>query len=115
MEKTKVDKLMKLRDDLGKLVTGINPEHAAEWECLEKLTSAHKTLRGIDCAELLQLTMPLMTVTEVPKSPAEAQEATVNPPDPLEPHTYAKSLDGSPRGVCRCGLSKDNPIHHRPP
>lgn len=59
MEQEKVTKLQKIRNDLGELITRIKPEVAAEWDCLEKLTSAHKTLRGIDTTELLQLTMPL--------------------------------------------------------
>ena len=59
MDKAKVEKLVSVRADLGQLVMGINPEGAAEWDCLEKLTSAHKMLRGIDTMELLQLTMRL--------------------------------------------------------
>ena len=30
-----------------------------------------------------------------------------------KPHPYTKSYgDGSPRGYCRCGKAKDDPIHN---
>ena len=61
MDKAKVDKLLKIRNDMGDLLAHLQPNVSAEWDCLEKLTSAHKTLRGIDATELLQLTMPMDT------------------------------------------------------
>lgn len=59
MKQTQVDEMVETRDKLGSIIKGLEPEYDAEWEALEKLTAAHKTLRGIDCAELRQLSMPL--------------------------------------------------------
>lgn len=105
MEKHLVDELVQIRNDLGQLVKAISPEVAAEWECLEKLTGAHKTLRSIDTTELLQMTMPLMTVTE---NQAPVQDDIPAPPD-FTPHAYEK---GEKRGTCAvCGLKKKDTVH----
>ena len=54
MENEQVDELVATTKALGKLVTDVKPDRDADWEALEKMTTAHKQLRSIDTASLRQ-------------------------------------------------------------
>ena len=54
MEKGLVDAIEALRDGAGGLVNQVKAKTPEEWEALEKLTNAHKTLRSIDTGQLRQ-------------------------------------------------------------
>lgn len=57
MQPKQAEKLGEIRTQLGDLIVKAKPEHTAQWEALEKMTAAHKILRGIDISELLQLSL----------------------------------------------------------
>ena len=57
MEIEQINQIKLLREEIGKLVTKIEPDTSPEWECLEKLTAAHKQLRSIDTSCLGQQKM----------------------------------------------------------
>ena len=57
MNPDQVKKLNELSNELGKLVTDVKPTNEGEWEALEKMTTAHKQLRGIDRTPLGQQTL----------------------------------------------------------
>jgi hypothetical protein len=54
MESETIEEIKNLTGQLAKLVVSIEPVTPAEWECMEKLQSAHKQLRGIDMTELVE-------------------------------------------------------------
>lgn len=59
MEQTWIDRLNKIQGELGELVITVHPDNDGEWEALEKMTTAHKTLRSIDRTPLSQQRMDL--------------------------------------------------------
>ena len=56
---TWIEKLNSLQTELGKLITSVTPDNDGEWEALQKMTTAHKTLRSIDRTPLSQQKMEL--------------------------------------------------------
>jgi hypothetical protein len=56
MQSDQVKKIEELTKEMGKLVTEIEPRKPAEWDAMEKLTAAHKQLRSIEIADLLDNT-----------------------------------------------------------
>lgn len=59
MDKGVVDAIEALRDGAGGLVNQIKAKTPEEWEALERLTAAHKTLRSIDTGQLRQTRLDL--------------------------------------------------------
>ena len=59
MVKNWVERLNAIQKELGELVTAVQPDNDGEWEALEKMTTAHKTLRSIDRIPLSQQKMDL--------------------------------------------------------
>ena len=59
MQQTWIEKLNEIQSELGELVTEVKPDNDGEWEALEKMTTAHKTLRSIDRTPLSQQKMDL--------------------------------------------------------
>jgi len=57
MENSQVDELVAITGSLGKLITEAKPTMDADWEALEKMTTAHNGLRSIDKSALLQAKM----------------------------------------------------------
>ena len=54
-----VNKVVVVTSALGDLVKAINPEGEADWEVLEKLMIAHRTLRKINLDALRQLPLDI--------------------------------------------------------
>ena len=61
---TWIERLNKLQNELGKLVTAVQPDNDGEWEALEKMTTAHKQLRAIDRTPLSQQKMDFTKVVK---------------------------------------------------
>ncbi len=59
MTQTWIEQLNHIQGELGELVTIVKPDNDGEWEALEKITTAHKTLRSIDRTPLSQQRMDL--------------------------------------------------------
>ena len=59
MELDWLERLNILQGELAQLLTEVQPENDSEWEALEKMTQAHKTLRSIDRTPLSQKRMDL--------------------------------------------------------
>lgn len=57
MELELIKRLGEVTGELSKLVIDFKPETDAEWEALEKMTTAHKQLRSIDKGSLRQAQM----------------------------------------------------------
>lgn len=58
-EPTWVKRLNRLQAELGEQITTEIPTNDGQWEALEKMTTAHKTLRSIDRTPLSQQKLPL--------------------------------------------------------
>ena len=49
-----IEELNTVQAELEELITSAVPDNDGEWEALEKITTAHKTLRSIDRTVLSQ-------------------------------------------------------------
>ncbi len=59
MKATWTERLNLIQTELALLITDTKPDNEGEWEALEKMTTAHKTLRSIDRTPLSQQKMEL--------------------------------------------------------
>ena len=59
MELSWVERLNIIQSALALLLVEAKPDNDGEWEALEKMTTAHKTLRSIDRTPLSQKRMDL--------------------------------------------------------
>jgi hypothetical protein len=54
MEDATVKEIQDMTKQLGELLVTIEPATPADWEAMEKMQAAHKQLRSIDIAELIE-------------------------------------------------------------
>ncbi len=54
MQNETVKEIVDLTSQLGKMLVTIEPKTPSEWDAMEKMQAAHKQLRGIDIAELVE-------------------------------------------------------------
>jgi len=59
MNETWIEQLNEIQQHLAELITIVKPDNDGEWEALEKMTTAHKTLRAIDRTPLSQRRLAL--------------------------------------------------------
>lgn len=54
MQKEVVKEIEEITHQVGKLLVTIEPANPSEWDAMERLQAAHKQLRSIDPAELVE-------------------------------------------------------------
>ena len=54
MQDNLIKQLQEISTTLGKIIISVEPVTHQDWDAMEKMTAAHKQLRGIDMAELVE-------------------------------------------------------------
>lgn len=54
MDISVVKEIQEITTQLAKILVGIEPANPQEWEAMEKMQAAHKQLRSIEIAELVE-------------------------------------------------------------